>query len=471
MVGLGLTAPLAAQMLAVGRACAHAQRRPGLHAHQARRRRPAQDALVAGADPAQPALRHRHQGPGRLPDLLRAARPASTPTATWCPILAAEIPTVQNGGLAKDGTSVTWRLKKGVQLARRQAVHRRRRGLQLGVRGRPRHRRRDDRAPTASIERDREARQPHREGRLQAAHSRSGPTPSAADRGMIIPKHVFEPFKGAKSREAPANLKPVGTGALPLRRLQARATSSGPSSTRATTCPTGPSSTAIEMKGGGDAASAARAVLQTGEYDYAWNMQVEDDILKRLEQGGKGRVDIWPTGNIEHIQLNFTDPWTEVDGERSSVKTTHPLLCRPRRPPGAQPPGRPRGGRRSRSTAGRARPRANFLNAPSRFRSRNTRVGVQRRQGQPAPGRRRAGSGGPTASAPRTASGSRSLYQTSINAPRQKTQAIVKQAAREGRASRSSSSRWWPRCSSPPTPPTPTPTRTSTPTSRCTRRP
>src|SRR5439155_1653784 len=30
--------------------------------------------------------------------------------------------------------------------------------------------------------------------------------------GAIIPKHVFEPFKGAKSREAPANLKPVGTG-------------------------------------------------------------------------------------------------------------------------------------------------------------------------------------------------------------------------------------------------------------------
>ena len=44
------------------------------------------------------------------------------------------------------------------------------------------------------------------------------------------------------------------------------------------------------MKGGGDAVSAARAVLQTGEYDYAWNMQVEDEILKRLEKGGKGRV-------------------------------------------------------------------------------------------------------------------------------------------------------------------------------------
>src|SRR6187200_969901 len=77
------------------------------------------------------------------------------------------------------------------------------------------------------------------------------------------------------------------------------------------------------MKGGGDAVSAARAVLQTGEFDYAWNLQVEDEVLTRLEAGGKGKVNITPGGNIEHIQLNNTDPWTEVDGERSSVKTKH----------------------------------------------------------------------------------------------------------------------------------------------------
>src|SRR6267142_175608 len=82
----------------------------------------------------------------------------------------------------------------------------------------------------------------------------------------------------------------------------------------------------IEIKGGGDAVSAARAVLQTGEYDYAWNMQVEDDILKRLEQSGKGRIDAALGGNIEHIQLNQTDPWTEVEGEKSSIKTRHPFL-------------------------------------------------------------------------------------------------------------------------------------------------
>ena len=28
----------------------------------------------------------------------------------------------------------------------------------------------------------------------------------------MIPKHLFEPYKGTNSREAPANLKPIGTG-------------------------------------------------------------------------------------------------------------------------------------------------------------------------------------------------------------------------------------------------------------------
>ena len=43
------------------------------------------------------------------------------------------------------------------------------------------------------------------------------PTPFWADAfvgtyGMIIPKHLFKDYIGGKSREAPNNLKPVGTG-------------------------------------------------------------------------------------------------------------------------------------------------------------------------------------------------------------------------------------------------------------------
>lgn len=83
------------------------------------------------------------------------------------------------------------------------------------------------------------------------------------------------------------------------------------------------------MKGGGDAVSAARAVIQTGEYDFGWNIQVEDDVLLRLEKGGKGKTIYAVGGDTEFIALNFTDPNTEVDGERSSMKTKHPLFSDP----------------------------------------------------------------------------------------------------------------------------------------------
>ena len=70
----------------------------------------------------------------------------------------------------------------------------------------------------------------------------------------------------------------------------------------------------IEMKGGGDAVSAARAVLQTGEYDFAWNMQVEDEILKRLEAGGKGHVVI-----TEPATSSISSSTTPTRGRRSTA--------------------------------------------------------------------------------------------------------------------------------------------------------
>ena len=132
----------------------------------------------------------------------------------------------------------------------------------------------------------------------------------------------------AKSRDAPTNLKPVGTGAYmfvdfkPGDVVLAKRNPDYHIANR-------PHFDTLEVKGGGDAVSAARAVLQTGEYDYAWNMQVEDEILLRLEAGGKGKVSINPSGNVEFLMLNVTDPWTEVDGERASIKTKHPLFSDP----------------------------------------------------------------------------------------------------------------------------------------------
>ena len=48
-----------------------------------------------------------------------------------------------------------------------------------------------------------------------------------------------------------------------------------------------------------------------------------------MESNGKGRVSISPGGDTEMIWLNMTDPWTEVDGERASLKSRHPILSDP----------------------------------------------------------------------------------------------------------------------------------------------
>src|SRR5262249_10584029 len=76
------------------------------------------------------------------------------------------------------------------------------------------------------------------------------------------------------------------------------------------------------------ATSAARAVLQTGAFDFAWNLTpIDRDVRERLaQQGRKGALHIMPGVSALQIPLNRTASRTEVDGERSSVKGPHPWL-------------------------------------------------------------------------------------------------------------------------------------------------
>ncbi|HET8524480.1 MAG TPA: peptide ABC transporter substrate-binding protein [Thermomicrobiales bacterium] len=82
----------------------------------------------------------------------------------------------------------------------------------------------------------------------------------------------------------------------------------------------------VNLKGGGEAVQAARAVLQTGEWDYAWNLQVEPTILHDLAKAGKGKLEVIPGTSDERIMINFSDPNKEVDGQRSHFGTPHPFL-------------------------------------------------------------------------------------------------------------------------------------------------
>jgi peptide/nickel transport system substrate-binding protein len=83
----------------------------------------------------------------------------------------------------------------------------------------------------------------------------------------------------------------------------------------------------VTIKGGGDAASAARAVIQTGDYDFAWNLQVEPDVLADMEaEGNPGYLLVALGTNVERIDLNFADPNAEVDGQRAEMNTPHPFF-------------------------------------------------------------------------------------------------------------------------------------------------
>ena len=150
-------------------------------------------------------------------------------------------------------------------------------------------------------------------------------------------------------------------------------------------------------------------------------------MLRRMEQGGKGRTDIAPAAGIEHLLCNFSDPWTEVEGERGSAKSSHPFLT--------DPAVRQalallidRAGIQEQLYGRQGQATANYLNAPSRFRSPNTRweFNVDKANAVLEQAGWKRGADGIRA---KDGKRLKMVYQTSINPVRQKTQAIVKQAA------------------------------------------
>lgn len=423
MVGLGLTAPMAAQMLAFS-GVAKAQE-SFVYKPTKRGGGGALRTLWWQA----PTLLNPHFATGTKDQ--DASRIFYEPLASWGPdgdleaVLAAEVPSVDNGGVAKDGKSVTWKLKQGVKWHDGQPFTADDCVFTWQYAADP-----ATAATTIGSYKDiNVVKLDDNTIRIEFKQ----PTPFWADAfvgvfGMILPKHVFAAYKGDKSRDAPANLAPIGTGPYVYADFKPGDLVQGKLNPNYH-MPNRPYFDTIEMKGGGDAVSAARAVLQTGEYDFAWNMQVEDEILKRLEASGKGHVSIVDSGNIEHIELNNTDPWHEVDGERSSIKSKHPFLTDPA----------VRNalnllvdkasvhkyiyGRTGVDTA-------NFINAPPKFVSHNTHYEFNVAE---AIKLLEAGGWKPGADGVRERNGVKlhMVYQTSINAPRQKNQEIVKQACQK----------------------------------------
>jgi peptide/nickel transport system substrate-binding protein len=241
----------------------------------------------------------------------------------FTPVLAAEVPSRANGGISADGKSVTYKLKQGVKWGD----------------GRPFTA--DDVVFTYHFIINKQSGattygnyvsvdKVEAQGPSAVKVTFKTPTPAwylpfVGEQGMIIPRHAMDPYVGNNARNAPFNLKAFGTGPYKVESFR-------PGDLVVYSInefyrdPNKPAFQQVQIKGGGDATSAARAVLETGEYDYAWNLQVEWPVLEAMTKGGKGIVFTEGGGGVEQVYCNMTDPNKEVDGQRSSLKAPHPFL-------------------------------------------------------------------------------------------------------------------------------------------------
>ena len=257
-----------------------------------------------------------------------AARIVYEPLATYkpngdlLPVLAALIPTSENGGISPDGRSVTWRLKPNVRWSDGQPFTADDVVFTYQFVSDPKVA-----AVTAkyyeAIEKV-EAIDP-----LTVKITFKQPNPSWAlpftgQNGMILPKHVFEKARGIDARQASANLQPIGTG--PYRFIavtDGKWTFAANEQFRDGL----PAFKLVELEGGVAPYVAARRVLRDGDADFAHNLQLGIDDRVALAGSGKGRIYTTFGAYVERLMLNPTDPNKATEkGEKSSVKNPHPFL-------------------------------------------------------------------------------------------------------------------------------------------------
>jgi peptide/nickel transport system substrate-binding protein len=241
------------------------------------------------------------------------------------PRLAESIPTVENGGISADLTQITWKLKPGLLWS--------------------------DGTPVTSADAKFTWEYcTHPEGGCAQASLYQGITAiDTPDPQTIVitfdgPKpNPYQAFVGGTSPILQAaqfaaclgpaastcndqNNAPVGTGPFVVTDFKVNDVVTFAANPNYRD-PAKPAFATLTLKGGGDAGAAASAVMETGEFDYAWNTQINPELQEKMKAGGKG-VFVNGFGTlVERIEMNLTNPDPALpEGERSTVKHPHPFL-------------------------------------------------------------------------------------------------------------------------------------------------
>ncbi|MFK0385516.1 peptide ABC transporter substrate-binding protein [Agrobacterium sp. NPDC090273] len=244
------------------------------------------------------------------------------------PMLVSEIPTIDNGGVAKDLLSMTWKLKQDVKWSDGTPF------TAEDVIFTWKYCTAPDGgcAQAAQYEgvKSVEAVDPHT---VKITFTEPKPYPYSAFVGAqspVIQKKQFENCVGAAAPGCTsANFGPIGTGPFVVKDFKPNDVISYVANPNYRD-PSKPAFATATLKGGGDAASAARAVLETGEYDYAWNMQVEPEILATMVAAGKGKLETAFGTQVERINLNWYNADPSLGDKRSTKQAgPHPALSDP----------------------------------------------------------------------------------------------------------------------------------------------
>ena len=238
------------------------------------------------------------------------------------PFLATEIPTLEDGGVAEDGRSVTWKLRQDVQWSDGEPFTADDVVFTYEFISNP-----EVAAATAQNYEMIETVEAVDDHTVKITFKQVNPawsTPFTGQSGLILPRHIFAEFNGRTARSAPANVQPIGVGPYQVAQftsgkvvfeLNKRYWDEVPAFKQ------------VEIWSGIAPYAAARAVLKTGEADFAHNLQVEAAALKELETAGQGKVLTTFGSYVERIMLNPTDPNKATEeGERSSLEFPHPFL-------------------------------------------------------------------------------------------------------------------------------------------------
>ncbi len=255
------------------------------------------------------------------------------------PFLALEIPSLENGSVAEDGKSVTWKLKPdvawsdGTPFTAKDVKFTYEYIIDPAVN-----------AQSAYVYGNVEAVEVLDRLTVKIIFSDVTPAwslPFVGIQGVILPQHVFAAYKGANAREAPANTLPVGTGPyrvvepgikpqevllLGTQIVETNKIVYEPNPYYRD--PDLPYFSKIELRGGGTVAEAARMVLEAGEADYAYYLTpLSINELERMQEGGTGVVLAKFGSNVERILLNRSDPRQAApNGERSNRDIPNPFF-------------------------------------------------------------------------------------------------------------------------------------------------